>query len=306
MASRINQLSERIRILPFAVLDQFKKLAMEKVEINDGGIGGLSYNNPNALITTQTIRLDSLPSFDRLFPQSNDQEKKLKIDVKRKQDKCIMEPEDLGKDYAKSINDAVDNKDAIITESLTFRDPIHFLKIDVEGFELPALRSASKLFEKGLVEHTILEFGPPSRWDVTLPDASTMTLDKIRAKTTKDAKEILHRAVDEWNFDIKLLPAIGWEKMVAFMLEHGVDLSNGDESKKKVVRKLNAWNFDDLPLDGDEFEKELEAKNNLVTEFIDLPPELIDAFIDRSESIGEMYLWFSKKSSKSPVLAKIN
>ncbi|CEJ00683.1 hypothetical protein RMCBS344292_14733 [Rhizopus microsporus] len=37
MAGRLNQLSHRLRILPFAVLDQFKKLGMTKFEINDGG-----------------------------------------------------------------------------------------------------------------------------------------------------------------------------------------------------------------------------------------------------------------------------
>ncbi|KAI8077350.1 uncharacterized protein B0P05DRAFT_128679 [Gilbertella persicaria] len=305
MASRLNQLAERIRVLPFAVLDKFKKLAMEKVEINDGGIGGLSYDNPNAMITTQTIRLDALPAFDRVFPKSDSVKKSLKIDTSRRKDKTIMEPEDLGIQYADEINRAVDNETAEITESMLFRQPIHFLKIDVEGFELPALRSAAALFEQGLVENTVLEFGPPSRWDVTVPGASRMPLDEVRKQTLKEAKAILHRAVDEWDLDIQLLPAEGWEKMVRFMLDHGVDESKGDETKNKVVRKLLAWDFDNLPQDNDEFEKELEAKSNLVTEFIRLPPHLIDAYLESCQSIGEMYLWFTKKDSSSPVLQKV-
>lgn len=305
MAGRLNQLSERLRVLPFAVLDKFKKLAMEKVEINDGGIGGLSYNNPNALITTQTIRLDTLPAFNRLFPQTAAMEKSLKIATGRKNDKSIMEPEDLGTEYASDINKAVDKDNVEIEESLLFRQPIHFLKIDVEGFELPALRSAAKLFENQLVENTVLEFGPPHRWDVTVENAAQMSIKQIRDKTMKEAKAVLHRAINEWKLDINLLPAEGWDKTVRWMLEHGVDESEGDPSKNKVVRKLNAWKFDNLPNDNDEFEKELETNNNLVTEFIRLPSELVDEYLEASENIGEMYLWFTKQNTKSPVLAQV-
>jgi hypothetical protein len=232
-------------------------------------------------------------------------QKSLKIKSGRRSDKSIIEPEDLGQDYVDEINAAIDNEAAQISESLAFRQPIHFLKIDVEGFELPALRSAAKLFENQLVENTVLEFGPPRRWDVTVPGASHMSQKDVRAKTMKEAKDVLHRAVNEWHLDINLLPAEGWEKTVRFMIEHGVDESGGDASKNKVVRKLNAWKFDDLPQDNDEFEKELEFKNNLVTEFIRLPPHLIDEYLENSESIGEMYLWFTKKNTKSPVLQKV-
>lgn len=305
MAGRLNQLSQRLRVLPFAVLDSFKKLAMEKVEINDGGIGGLSYDNPNALITTQTIRLDTLPAYDRLFPETKATEKALKISTSRKNDKTILEPEDMGIEYADAIEKAVGTENTELKESLLFRQPIHFLKIDVEGFEVPALRSAAKLFENQLVENTILEFGPPSRWDVTVEGASKMKQKDILAKTMNDAKDILHRAIDEWKLDINLLPAEGWDKTVRWMLEHGVDESEGNPSRNKVVRKVNAWKFDNLPEDNDEFEKELKSQNNLVTEFIRLPSELVDAYLDDSQSIGEMYLWFTKQNTKSPVLQKV-
>lgn len=304
MAGRLNQISERLRVLPFAVLDKFRKLAMEKVEINDGGIGGLSYDKTDGLITTQTIRLDTLPSYERLFPKKS-QEKQLEIPASRKSDKSILEPEYLGAEYAKAIEKAVDTDTTSLDESLVFRQPIHFLKIDVEGFEIPALKSAAKLFENQLVENTVLEFGPPHRWDVTVENSAGMSQKEIRGITMKSAKEVLHRAINEWKLDINLLPAEGWSKTVRWMNDHGVDESEGDPTKNKVVRKLNAWKFDDLPLDNDEFEKELKDLNNVVTEFIRLPAELIDAYLESSEDIGEMYLWFTKQNTESPVLKRV-
>lgn len=306
MSSRLNQLTKRVRILPFAVLDKFKKLAMEKVEINDGGIGGLSYNNPKALITTQTIRLDSIPAFQRLFPNPGDQEVPHDAYSSRLGEKCITELEEFGNDYMQEINNSIDDDNAVISDALLLRKPIHFLKIDVEGFEIHALQSAAKLFESGLVENTVLEFGPPSRWDVTVPEASKMKLDDVRAKTIKEAKAILHRAVDEWNLEIKLLPSRGWEKTIRFLIEHGEDDSKKFSSKNKVVRVLKAWKFDNLPLDNDEFEKELEQNSNQITEFVYLPAHLIDAYLDNSQSIGEMYLWFTKKGSTNAILHDIS
>ncbi|KAG2236881.1 hypothetical protein INT48_002694 [Thamnidium elegans] len=305
MAGRLNQLSERLRVLPFAVLDKFKKLAMDKVEINDGGIAELSYDKSDALITTQTIRLDTLPAFDRLFPKTKAIEKDLQIPSTRKSDKSIMEPADLGAEYAKVINKAVDTETTELDEALLFRQPIHFLKIDVEGFEIPALRSAAKLFENQLVEHTILEFGPPHRWDRSLENSSGMSLKQIREVTMQNAKDILHTAIDEWKLDINLLPAEGWAKTITWMHNHGVDESEGDPSKNKVVRKIHAHKFDDLPLDNDEFEAELKELDNAVTEFIRLPAELVDEYLESSADIGEMYLWFTKQNSDSPVLKKV-
>ncbi|PHZ11532.1 uncharacterized protein RHIMIDRAFT_15525 [Rhizopus microsporus ATCC 52813] len=195
MAGRLNQLSHRLRILPFAVLDQFKKLGMTKFEINDGGIGSLDYNSPNAAIVTHTIRLDSLPIYDRLF--SND----------RSADKSLVELEELGNDYANMIQTRLDKQVQSMNETFLFRQPIHFLKIDVEGFEVPALKSAAGLFEQGLVENTILEFGPPSRWDVTVEGYQRMDLRQVRERTTRDAKALLHKVVTDWKLDIHLLPA---------------------------------------------------------------------------------------------------
>ncbi|KAG1495076.1 hypothetical protein G6F54_007431 [Rhizopus delemar] len=291
MASRLNGVSSRLRILPFAVLDQFKKLGMTKFEINDGGIGSLDYNSPHATITTHTIRLDSLPALDRLFGV----------------DRPLVGLNALGPDYVKLVESHLDKEisNMVDPKGLLLRQPVHFLKIDVEGFEVPALRSAARLYELGLIENTVLEFGPPSRWDVTVQGYEQMDLAEVRKKTMKDAKDVLHKAVSDWDLEIRLLPAEGWEKTVRWMIEHGVDESGGDPERNKVVKKLMAWDFDDLPKDGDEFEKELEAKHNLVTEFIRLPERLIDAYLEDSQSIGEMYLWFTKKNSQSLVLSRV-
>eukprot|EP00633_Aureoumbra_lagunensis_P003577 CAMPEP_0197289824 /NCGR_PEP_ID=MMETSP0890-20130614/7087_1 /TAXON_ID=44058 ORGANISM="Aureoumbra lagunensis, Strain CCMP1510" /NCGR_SAMPLE_ID=MMETSP0890 /ASSEMBLY_ACC=CAM_ASM_000533 /LENGTH=370 /DNA_ID=CAMNT_0042761465 /DNA_START=223 /DNA_END=1335 /DNA_ORIENTATION=- len=41
---------------------------------------------------------------------------------------------------------------------------IAFMKVDVEGVELPALRSAMPLFQHHKIKHAVVEFGPLSRW----------------------------------------------------------------------------------------------------------------------------------------------
>eukprot|EP00797_Seminavis_robusta_P009162 Sro1659_g289210.1 n/a (407) ;mRNA; r:9034-10446 len=43
---------------------------------------------------------------------------------------------------------------------------IAFLKIDVEGFELQAAKGAAQLFTAKRIQNTLVEFGPPSRWQI--------------------------------------------------------------------------------------------------------------------------------------------
>ena len=42
--------------------------------------------------------------------------------------------------------------------------PVDFLKIDVEGVEIPALRSSLELLGRGGVREASVEFGPAKRW----------------------------------------------------------------------------------------------------------------------------------------------
>ncbi|KAI7864893.1 hypothetical protein BDF14DRAFT_1121626 [Spinellus fusiger] len=270
---------------------------MSNYRSGDGGVGFLDFNAKDSIIKTQTIRIDSIPSFSRLFAAS-------------KKVSSVRTKQDIGKDYA-AILEINNLKDIPTTldKAMVLRQPIHFMKIDVEGFELKSLESASGLYEAGLVEHTVLEFGPPSRWDVTLESTTGMSVEEKRATTTAQAKRILLKAMREWHLDIYLLPAIGWESTVRWMLDHGVDysqnISSTSQSKSnKVVYQLMAWDFDGMGMESDEFEDELKAKDQMVTEFIPLPENLLEAYLDDLESIGEMYLWFAKRGSKSPVLAK--
>ncbi len=70
---------------------------------------------------------------------------------------------------------------------------IAFLKIDVEGAELAAIRSAYKLFNKHLVDNVVVEFGPPSRWRRTLNMAPSVAIKVMTEMTNK------------YKFDIRLL-----------------------------------------------------------------------------------------------------
>ncbi|CAO3644341.1 unnamed protein product [Cunninghamella blakesleeana] len=291
---RVNQISDRVRVLPFAVLDEYRELGMANFEFGDGGIGALDYNSANSAIKTQTIRLDAIPSYDSLY--TFNQGKHLQ--------KTLMYPEEIGTEYAASVKKGVEdqkkglNTQNVVPERLTLRDPIHFLKIDVEGFELQALESATKLFENNLVEHAVLEFGPPNRWDVTFQE--NIPLEEKRAKSTAQCKRVLRQMIEKYGFDIYVLPSIGWQNTVTFLAEHGVDFSKKASSVgggNKLVHKLYAYDFDGKGLEGDEFERELDAKNQLITEYIPLPPTLLDDYVDRLEQIGEVYIWLVKRSS---------
>lgn len=293
LGARLNQVSPRLRVLPFAVLDKFRKVSMSNYNVNDGGIGFLDFANQNTIMQTQTIRLDTLPAFDKLFTGT---------------DKTLINsPQEIDAAYAKGLEASTDNNGVAIGSlknvSSLLRQPIHFLKIDVEGFELQALDSASELFAAGLVEHCVLEFGPPNRWDVTEQGLSTQ--EEVRKKTIAHAKQVLHRVTQEWDMDIYLLPAMGWDRTVQWMMDRDVAYNKNMPNKNKIVHYLKAWDFDGKPQEGDEFERELEGKQQLVTEAIPLLDEHIDGYMDDLESIGEMYLWFVKRSGNKAVTSKL-
>ncbi|KAI9321642.1 hypothetical protein BX666DRAFT_1904186 [Dichotomocladium elegans] len=267
---------------------------MSNYNINDGGIGFLDFSNKDTIMQTQTIRLDNLPAFDLLFTGT---------------DKTLINsPGEISASYANALEASTKNNGKAVGMSgaMLLNQPIHFLKIDVEGFELQALESAARLFEGGLIEHCVLEFGPPDRWDVTVENREGLALEKIRAETISNSKRILHQVTEEWDMDIYLLPAIGWERTVSWMLDRGVSFNKKNlPNKNKIVHRLMAWDFDGRPQDMDEFEAELEAKGGLVTEVIPLREDLIDDYMDSLESIGEMYLWFAKRNGNSAVLEKL-
>ncbi|RUP48059.1 hypothetical protein BC936DRAFT_145009 [Jimgerdemannia flammicorona] len=283
-SARLNQIEQHLRILPFAVLDKFSKVSISDYERGDGGNAFLDLNRTTGPIQTQTIRLDHLPSFARLFPE---------------QGPNALGPHDqsFGEDYAAYLEQAHNLEpanqptlSATDTKKILLRQPIHFLKIDVEGFELRALESASALYEVGLIEHTVLEFGSPDRWTVTEPQ--TAPPEQIKTKTLAEAKIVLNKAVTDWNLDIYLLPSIGWEQCKFWINWRLIAPNDVSEMAPPAngVRWLKAWNFDGLS-EQDQFDEELKSTNGGVTEFIRLPNHLIDEFLDSLEQIGEVYLW---------------
>ncbi|ORY93521.1 hypothetical protein BCR43DRAFT_478654 [Syncephalastrum racemosum] len=292
LGARLNQISNRLRVLPFAVLDKFRKVSMSKIALGDGGVGFLDYATKDSIMQTQTIRLDHIPAFDTLFQKTKNQT-------------MYSSLSEIDPTYARAIEAATTNpKPQPADSKLLLRQPIHFLKIDVEGFELQALDSATNLFKAGLVEHAVLEFGPPDRWDVTLENAQNIELAAKRKQTITHAKQVLHRATAEWDMDLYLLPAMGWEKTVQWMLARDITYSDKPDTNQ-VVHKLMAWDFDGMPKENDEFEMELEVKENLVTECIPLPEDTIDAFMDDLQDIGEMYVWFVKRDSNPAIMSKL-
>lgn len=274
------------------------QVSISNYEIGDGGIAYLDFNRQTGPIQTQTIRLDHMPSFDRLFPDEGPNARG-------------PHSENFGDDYADYLKQAhnldPENQPKLTvadTKSLLLRQPIHFLKIDVEGFELRALESASALYEAGLIEHTVLEFGAPNRWVVT--ESPSLSPEEVKARTLAEAKMVLHKAAGEWNLDIHLLPSMGWENCKNWMRQRLANVAPDDTDGEKLptspdgVHWVKAWDFDGTG-EWDEFDKELKVTNQGVTQFIKLPTVMIDDFLDDLANIGEVYLWMSKKGGNSAV-----
>ncbi|KAI8344801.1 hypothetical protein BC941DRAFT_409644 [Chlamydoabsidia padenii] len=289
---RANQISDRVRVLPFAVLDGYRELHMSGFEVDDGGVGSLDYNNANSAINTQTIRLDAIPSYDLLYT----------FQQARSTQKTLMYPEELGGEYAAALKRGLEQEKQghdtakVMPEHVSFRHPIHFLKIDVEGFELHALESASKLFGAGLVENAVLEFGPPNRWDVTFDEQGLDVAEK-RRRSVAQCKRVVRQMIDQYGFDVYVLPSIGWANTIQFLAKHGVDFDPHGDHKNKLVHRLKSYDFDGKPVEHDEFEQEMKAKDNVITEYVPLPHHLMEQYMEELESIGEVYLWFAKRAS---------
>jgi FkbM family methyltransferase len=79
---------------------------------------------------------------------------------------------------------------------------ISFLKIDVEGFELLAIPSAYPLFAAQRVDHSLIEFGPPSRWSGA-------------GKSEEDGLALLSQlATKDWAFDTRLVQSYAYNDVV--------------------------------------------------------------------------------------------
>ena len=79
---------------------------------------------------------------------------------------------------------------------------ISFLKIDVEGFELLAVPSAYPLFASQRVDHTLIEFGPPSRWNGA-------------GKSEADGLAMLTQLADPaWALDTRLVQSYAYNDVI--------------------------------------------------------------------------------------------
>ena len=79
---------------------------------------------------------------------------------------------------------------------------ICFLKVDVEGFELLAMPSAHALFAAQRVTHTLIEFGPPSRWSGA-------------GKTEADGLALLSQlAQKEWALETRLVQSYAYNDVI--------------------------------------------------------------------------------------------
>lgn len=79
--------------------------------------------------------------------------------------------------------------------------PIAAMKMDIEGFELFGLESSKAFFNEKRVKNVLVEFGPPSRW-----------ID-FNNGTAADGVEMMKKMHDVWEYDLTILPSIGYDYM---------------------------------------------------------------------------------------------
>ncbi|KAJ3010733.1 hypothetical protein HKX48_007220 [Thoreauomyces humboldtii] len=101
--------------------------------------------------------------------------------------------------------------------------PVAFLKIDIEGFEVQGIRSASGLFEQKLVRNVVVEWGPPARWK------------EFHSTTVEDAILLLDDMHNLYGFELGVMPSIGFPKLLA--AKFGTAVSFGSVSQMIKVDK---------------------------------------------------------------------
>ncbi|KAI8073141.1 hypothetical protein BC940DRAFT_232307 [Gongronella butleri] len=185
-------------------------------------------------------------------------------------------------------------------EALSLRQPIQFLKIDVEGFELHALESASKLFERNLVDNVLIEFGPHSRWMNTL-DPLRYDKKERRRMTIKHCRRVLHQMTGPWGFDLYILPSDGFEATAELFKRLELDLTpDGTPGSfdNRVFHKLFAHDFNGKAFPADDpFAVKMKQMGYHVTDLIPLKKKYIDHYSNDLEDMGEIYLWAIRRDS---------
>ena len=84
------------------------------------------------------------------------------------------------------------------------------MKVDVEGFEIKALRSAKKLLgdSKGRVRNVLVEFGPPSRWERS-------------GNSAADGVKLLRKMRDKYGFEPRVMDSFAFEPFQRLVPEGG-------------------------------------------------------------------------------------
>ncbi|KAJ3167752.1 hypothetical protein HDU87_001471 [Geranomyces variabilis] len=80
--------------------------------------------------------------------------------------------------------------------------PIAYLKVDIEGFEVAGIRSAAGLFEKSLVRNVVVEWGPPARWA------------QFKSSDVPAALSLLNDMHLRYGFELAVLPSAGFASLV--------------------------------------------------------------------------------------------
>ncbi|KAI8064547.1 hypothetical protein BC940DRAFT_357183 [Gongronella butleri] len=174
-------------------------------------------------------------------------------------------------------------------DDLSLRQPVHFLKIDVEGFEMEVIDSAAKLMDLQLVENIIAEFGPVGVWGNSKLDLAT---------TRTNWKKGLKKMIRHYGFDIRILDGPGFQALVDLMQRERVNIDPESPGGKVKINRLFARDFFGNTFQpGDAFSEKMKAAQYHISDYVDLPFEFIDTFLDQNDNIAQLYLWFTRRES---------
>ena len=166
------------------------------------------------------------------------------------------------------------SEDAPTVASITLDDligPRHvaMLKIDVEGVDLVALTSADASFAAHRVDHSVVEFGPPSRWM------------SVTGQTAADGVRTMGR-IRKHGYHVRLVRSYAWDTARGIFGEE-----SGGEEVKRVRRENIEGNGMSHPT--------VRKATRFGLEYIELANEADDKqLVKAMETCNcESYLWFA-------------
>ena len=167
------------------------------------------------------------------------------------------------------------SEDAPTVASITLDDLIGsrhvaMLKIDVEGVDLVALTSADASFAAHRVDHSVVEFGPPSRWM------------SVTGQTAADGVRTMGR-IRKHGYHVRLVRSYAWDTARGIFGEE----SGGEEVKEGDMRENIEGNGMSHPT--------VRKATRFGLEYIELANEADDKqLVKAMETCNcESYLWFA-------------